>query len=66
MQVGDVNRNGQVLLRKTSQKSTTHRFATVWVMQCEAKKHEYGSNSCDAHQRLCPSCVPAAKPGEPF
>lgn len=54
MDQGDVNQNGQELVRKTGNKSTTHRFATIWLMRCRTCNHEYGSNSCDAHIRRCP------------
>ena len=46
--------------------STTHPFATIWVLQCRACGTRYGSNSCDAHIRRCPSCNPTAMPGEPI
>jgi rRNA maturation endonuclease Nob1 len=65
MDVGDVNRAGQELLRKTAARSTTHRFARIWAMRCSACNHEFGSNSCDAHLRRCPECGNGA-PGEPI
>ena len=66
MEVGDVNRNGQELVRKTENRSTTHAFAKIWVMRCRECSNEYGSNSCDAFRRHCPSCNPKAAPGEPI
>jgi hypothetical protein len=65
MEVGDANRNGQELIRKTEGRSDTHRFAKVWVMRCHACNREYGSNSCDAHIRRCPYHDQGAK-SEPF
>ena len=67
MNVGEVNRNGQRLLEKTGARSTTHRYATIWRMACGKCGLEYGSNSCDAHDRHCPKGHdrPAAK-GEPL
>jgi len=66
MDIGEENKNRQILVRKTEQQSTTHAFARIWVMHCSICNHEYGSNSCDAHERRCPRCVPTAKPGEPL
>jgi hypothetical protein len=65
MNVGESNRNGQVLLEKTKRKSSTHPFARIWKMRC-SRGHTYGSNSCDAHERKCAKCNPDAKPGEPI
>lgn len=66
MVAGDANQHGQQLIRKTNLRSTSHRFATIWVLQCRACGTRYGSNSCDAHIRRCPNCHPQAKPGEPI
>ncbi|OQW99583.1 MAG: hypothetical protein BWK74_01895 [Desulfobacteraceae bacterium A6] len=66
MEVGQQNKNKQVLMRKTERKSTTHRFARIWVMHCKICDHEYGSNSCDAHERHCPHCNSDANLGEPL
>lgn len=65
MEEGDVNPNGQELVRKTDAPSTTHPFATIWGMRCQTCGGQYGSNSCDAHIRRCPHCNPEAAPGEP-
>jgi len=54
MEPGDVNKNGQEFVRRTGKKSTTHDYATIWVMRCPTCRKEYGSNSCDAHNRRCP------------
>ncbi len=67
MRIGDSNSKGQVLIRKTDVKSTTHAFAKVWVMRCGTCGHEYGSNGCDAHIRKCPRCYEGtAAEGEPL
>lgn len=65
MKAGETNLNQQELVRKTSDRSTTHPFTRIWVMRCLDCGNEYGSNSCDAHIRKCPSCSPSAAPGEP-
>ncbi len=66
MNEGDMNQNGQELVRRTGVRSTTHPFATIWVMRCTVCGREYGCNSCDAHIRRCPHCDPSAAPGEPI
>ena len=66
MDIGEKNKNNQILVQKTQQKSTTHRFARIWAMQCNVCGYEYGSNSCDAHERYCSQCNPNVKPGEPL
>jgi Zn finger protein HypA/HybF involved in hydrogenase expression len=60
---GDVNRNGQILVRKTSLAGTDHN-AKIWVLKCGNYEcgHEYGSNSTDAWERKCPECG-GGKPG---
>ena len=58
------NPNGLVLVRKTNERSSTHRFALVWVLRCP-QGHRVRANSCDAHIRRCPTCDPAARPEEP-
>src|ERR1700710_2956275 len=37
MNAGDVNAKGQRLVQKTQQPSTTHPFAKIWVLQCDAR-----------------------------
>jgi hypothetical protein len=66
MEIGDVNPNRQELIRRTDARSTTHPFATIWVMRCQVCGREYGSNSCDAHIRRCPYCDPSVATGEPI
>ncbi len=67
MDIGDKNEKGQVLIRKTNMKSTTHSNPRVriWVMYCPTCNTQYGSNSCDAHIRKCPYHQNGAK-GEPI
>lgn len=65
MEVGNLNCNGQKLIRKTEQKSTTHPSARIWVMFCPVCQKEYGVNSCDAHHRRCPYHDKGAN-GEPL
>jgi len=66
MEIGDLNANGQKLVRRTNSSSTTHAFATIWVMCCRDCGEEYGCNSCDAHIRRCPFCDNTAAHGEPI
>lgn len=60
-----MNRNDQMVLRKTHIKSSSHPFAKVWEMRCWQCGAVYGSNSCDAHIRRCPECQ-QGRPGEPL
>lgn len=66
MEIGQANRNQQVLVRRSSQRSSTHPFAKVWIMRCQGCDQEYGCNSCDAHLRQCPNCSPRAARAEPI
>ena len=54
---GDINRNGQRLLRKTEYRGTDHN-QFVWALQCERDDcgHVYGANGSDFHLRRCPKC----------
>lgn len=54
-QLGDRNRNSQVLLRKTDAPGTDHN-ARIWVLRCTLCGAIYGCNSTDGLQRKCPSC----------
>jgi len=65
MNVGDSNTKGQRLVAKSDNRSTSHRWAKIWTMQCDACGFTYGSNSCDAHIRKCPGCQEGAT-GEPL
>ena len=62
--VGEVNRNGLRLVRKTNTMSPNHRYARMWVVCCEKCTHEFGANSCDFHDRKCP--CQGAKAGFPI
>jgi len=61
--IGDVNRNGQHVVRKTTVKGTSGR-AYVWVMRCTRCANEYLANSTEAFQRKCPKCE-NGRPGIP-
>ena len=65
MQVGDVNPNGQPLVRKTDRQSNLDPTAKVWVMLCGVCKQGYGCNSAVAAVRSCPCCNLLITPGEP-
>ena len=66
MNIGEKNKNDQVLLLKTDTKRTNHPFAKIWVVQCDKCGNKYGCNSCDAHIRKCPSCDKSAATAEPI
>ena len=53
VEIGDANRNKQVLTRKTDRRGN-HPYARVWELRCDKCGHTYGANSCDFHLRLCP------------
>lgn len=53
---GDVNRNGQRLVRKTASRSLSHPVATIWVLECGECDYVYGANAPDAWLRKCPAC----------
>ena len=54
---GDLNRNGQRLLRKTTFKGTDHN-QRIWALQCEhvGCGHVYGADGADFFERKCPKC----------
>jgi len=52
-QVGYVNRNGQEMVRLTSNVGNGHR-QYVYVLRCRGCGHEYGVNGADIFQRRCP------------
>jgi hypothetical protein len=61
-QLGDINRNNQVLVARTEAKGNDHN-QYVWVLECSGKlgtgevcRHRYGANGSDFHLRKCPSC----------
>jgi hypothetical protein len=61
-QLGDINRNDQVLIARTEAKGNDHN-QYVWVLACNRQLptgdlcgHRYGANGSDFHLRKCPSC----------
>jgi hypothetical protein len=54
-------KDGIEVVEKTKRKSPNHRYARIWILRC-SKGHVFEVNSCDAHERLCPSCDPNAAP----
>jgi len=60
-QNGDLNKNQQRLIRKTSAAGTDH-LQYVWILECSACDHRYGANGSDFHHRKCPKCQ-GGKPG---
>lgn len=69
-----MNRHGQEVVEKFDT-TGNHPFAKLWLMRCSHCRHDYGANSCDAHERRCPKCqsgrsglalpVAVAAPAEP-
>lgn len=64
-EIGDINRNGQKLIRKTTQRSPNHSNQRIWIIRCTEDNHEYGANGCDFHLRKCPYHQ-GGQPGFPF
>jgi hypothetical protein len=58
---GDVNSNGQRLVRKTNERGNAPT-SLIWILHCTRCEHEYKANGFDAHERLCPRCQ-GGKPG---
>ena len=65
-QPGDINVNGQRLVRRTGQPGN-HPYQRIWVLRCSGLTQgqpgcgaEYGANGCDFHIRLCPKCQAGA------
>jgi hypothetical protein len=62
---GYVNRNGQIVIRKTELPGTDH-LQTVYQLGCSKCGYVYGANGSDIHlRRLCPECQKGAK-GLPY
>ena len=57
---GHVNKNNQMVLRKTLAFGNDHN-QRVYAMKCGECGHEYGANGSDIWLRLCPSCQGGAK-----
>ena len=69
--VGDTNRNGQRLIKKTDTPGNDH-MQYVWVVRCtrvDANNvecgYQYGVNGSDFFQRKCPMCQDG-RPGLPI
>lgn len=56
---GDINRNGQKLLRISNEPGTDFN-SRIWILECTQCKNVYGSNNTDAFQRKCPHCQKGA------
>ena len=56
-EIGDVNRNGQKLLAKTTFGGTDYN-EKIWAVQCtrDGCWHVYRMNGSDFHERKCPKC----------
>lgn len=52
---GAVNRNDQVVVRRTDHRGTDH-MQYVYVLRCSKCSLEYGANGTDVWQRKCPRC----------
>ena len=52
---GAVNRNDQVVVRRTDIRGTDH-MQYVYVLRCTKCELEYGANGTDVWQRKCPRC----------
>jgi hypothetical protein len=52
---GDVNRNGQEVVRKTDRRGNDH-LQWVYQLACSHCGHNYGANGSDVHERKCPNC----------
>ncbi len=52
---GDINRNGQQILRQTAERGSDHN-ARVWILKCRHCSNVYGCNNTDAWERKCPKC----------
>lgn len=52
---GYVNRNNQVVIRRTSLAGNDHN-QRIFVMHCGACDAVYGANGSDIHLRKCPAC----------
>lgn len=59
-EIGYVNRNRQVVVRKTDLPGNDHN-QVVYVLRCGVCDHEYGANGSDIFQRRCPKHDSGAK-----
>ena len=53
--VGFVNRNGQVVIRKTSLAGTDYG-QSIYQLGCSGCGYVYGANGADIFERKCPRC----------
>jgi len=53
MEVGDTNRNGQIVIAKTSLAGTDFG-SHIDILACEQCGFIYGANTTDSFQRRCP------------
>lgn len=61
---GSVNRNRQLVVRRTELPGNDHQ-QRVYELRCLECDHHYGANGSDIFQRRCPNCGGGA-PGLPF
>ena len=54
-ETGYMNRNGQVVVRKTGLMGNDHN-QYVYVLKCSKCLEMYGANGSDIFQRKCPKC----------
>jgi hypothetical protein len=58
---GYENPRGQVVIKATGFPSETFKGQRVYHLRCKFCSHDYGSNGCDNHMRLCPNCQNGVK-----
>ena len=57
------NQNGLRLIRKTTQQSSSHHLARIWIVECtKCGVGPFRINGCDFHIRRCPRCDGGAPP----
>jgi hypothetical protein len=61
VKVGYVNRNDQRVLMKLD-RSSNHRFANGYALECKICERRYKANGCDVYQRKCPDCQGGEEP----
>jgi hypothetical protein len=59
---GFENKNGQVVLSRTSSKGTDHN-QYIYLLRCKHCGLEYGANGSDIWERKCPSPLSQCKAG---
>jgi len=53
-EIGEINRNGQKLISKTTHRGTDHQ-QYVWIIYCSDCNLLYGINGSDFFERKCPN-----------